>query len=281
MLLNAAKVSLLHIEEQVKRGLITDPDLAGIQQASYQHHKAEVARLESEKTRLTNNATTAQRRRGYKRLLSEVMDEWVDVYPPNDLIPPDEYPEMVELFVEKVFLDPLSPRFYQLTILWRDPAWGVDKLIFFRSGNPSISWSKEEDTTIRRLWPRASKETILATLPTRSWTGLRHRASRLKVRRIIDEANTHALPETVSWQDVAVMALYNVTEETLRKELGAKLIAWTNTPRQDMEKVTDEVPDANLDNQWTSTYQPYTLFDPSLIISWLQRILSRRRPTTK
>ena len=178
------------------------------------------------------------------------MDEWVDVYPPNDLIPPDEYPEMVELFVEKVFLDPLSPRFYQLTILWSDPAWGIDKLIFFRSGNPSISWSKEEDTTIRRLWPRASKETILAALPARSWTGLRHRASRLKLRRIIDEANIHKLPETVSWQDVAVMALYNVTEETLRKELGAKLIAWTNTPRQIMEKVTNGVPDANLDTLW-------------------------------
>jgi hypothetical protein len=178
------------------------------------------------------------------------MDEWIDVYPPEDLIPPDEYPEMVELFVEKAFLDPLSPRFYQLTILWRDPAWGVDKLVFFRSGNPSINWSKEEDTTIRRLWPQASKEERLAALPIRSWTALRHRASRLKVRRLIDEANTNALPETVSWQDVAVMTLYNVTEETLRKETGAKLIACANAPRQDMGKATDGVPDANLGNQW-------------------------------
>jgi DNA invertase Pin-like site-specific DNA recombinase len=250
MLLRAAKASLLQIEDQVKRGLITNKELAAIQQASYEQHQAEVARLESEKARLTNNTTSAQKRRSYRRLLNEVMDEWIDVYPPEDLIPPDEYPEMVELFVEKAFLDPLSPRFYQLTILWRDPAWGVDKLVFFRSGNPSINWSKEEDTTIRRLWPQASKEELLAALPIRSWTALRHRASRLKVRRLIDEANTNALPETVSWQDVAVMTLYNVTEETLRKETGAKLIACANAPRQDMEKATDGVPDANLGNQW-------------------------------
>jgi hypothetical protein len=181
------------------------------------------------------------------------MDEWEGVYPPEDLIPPDEYPKMVELFVEKVFLDPLSPRFYQLTILWRDPAWGIDKLIFFRSGNPSVSWSEEEDSTIRSLWPQASKEELLAALPIRSWTGLRHRASRLKVRRIIDGPNTHELPETVSWQDMAVMSLYNVTEEMLRKEIGAKLIAWANMSREDMEKVTDGVPDAKLGNQWIST----------------------------
>lgn len=85
-------------------------------------------------------------------------------------------------------------------------------------GNPSVSWSEKEDSTIRRLWPQASKEELLAALPIRSWTGLRHRASRLKVRRIIDRPNTHELPETVNWQDMAVMSLYNVTEEMLRKE---------------------------------------------------------------
>jgi hypothetical protein len=252
MLLNAAKASLQQIEAQVKRGLITNKELADIQQASYEHHITEVARLESEKARLTNNLSSAQKRRTYKILLNEVMDEWEEVYPPEDLIPPDEYPEMIELFVEKVFLDPLSPRFYRLTILWRDPMWGVDQLIFFRSGNPSVSWSTEEDNTIRRLWSQASKEALLRALPIRSWTGLRHRASRLKVRRIIDEPNTNALPETVSWQDMAVMSLYNVTEETLRKEIGAKLIACSHSPRQDMGNVTGSVPDANLGNQWTS-----------------------------
>jgi hypothetical protein len=72
----------------------------------------------------------------------------------------------------------------------------------------------------------------------------------VKVRRIIDEPDTNALPETVSWQDMAVMSLYNVTEETLRKEIGAKLIACSHLPRQDMENVAGSVPDANLGNQW-------------------------------
>jgi hypothetical protein len=251
MLLNAARASLQQIEAQVKRGLITNKELADIQQASYEQHIAEVARLEGERARLTNNLSSAQKRRTYKRLLNEVMDEWEGVYPPEDLIPPDEYPEMVELFVERVLLDPLSPRFYRLTILWRDPAWGVDKLIFFRSGNPSVSWSKEEKSTLRRLWPEASKEELLRALPTRSWTGLRHRASRLKVRRIIDEPDASALPETVSWQDMAVMSLYNVREEMLRKEMGAKLIAHAHTPRQDTENAAGSVPDANSGNQRT------------------------------
>jgi len=252
MLLNAAKASLQQIEAQVKRGLITNKELADIQQASYEHHITEVARLESEKARLMNNLSSAQKRRTYKRLLNEVMDEWEGVYPPEDLIPPEEYPEMIELFVEKVFLDPLSPRFYRLTILWRDPMWGVDQLIFFRSGNPSVGWSTEEKSIIRRLWPQASKEELLRALPIRSWTGIRHRASRMKVRRIIDEPNTNALPETVSWQDMAVMSLYNVTEETLRREKGAKLITCSHSPRQDTENVASSVPDATLGNQWIS-----------------------------
>ena len=46
---------------------------------------------------------------------------------------------------------------------------------------------------------------------------------------------------------MAVMSLYNVTEEALRKEMGAKLIACAHTPRQDMENVAGSVPGANRD----------------------------------
>ncbi len=44
------------------------------------------------------------------------------------------------------------------------------------------------------------------------------------------------------------MTPYNVAEETLRKEIGAKLVACADTPREDTEKATAVVPDANLGN---------------------------------
>ena len=246
MLLHAAKASQRSIEEQVEKGLITDPVLAHIQQASYQKHQAEVARIENQKAQLVRTATAAQKRRDYKRMLREVMDEWTDIYPPQDLILPDEYPELVEIFLAKAYLDPLSPRFYRLTLYWRDPAWGVNTLIFFRSGNPSLSWSKDEDNTVRSLWPSASKEGLLRVLPIRSWTGIRHRASRLEIRRTKDAGDDSGLPDTFCWQDLQVMALYNVREDTLRMGKGAKLIDYTNTLPQIEEGQASDETGANL-----------------------------------
>lgn len=44
-------------------------------------------------------------------------------------------------------------------------------------------WSKEEDAQIRKFFPGASQERVLAALPGRSWTSVHRRASHLKVRR--------------------------------------------------------------------------------------------------
>jgi hypothetical protein len=47
----------------------------------------------------------------------------------ENVVPPEKYPVMVGVFVERVVLDNIVSRFYTMIIRWRDLAWGIDELI--------------------------------------------------------------------------------------------------------------------------------------------------------
>jgi hypothetical protein len=45
-------------------------------------------------------------------------------------------------------------------------------------------WSEEEIGTLREVWPRESRRTILTRLPNRSWYSIASKASALGIRRL-------------------------------------------------------------------------------------------------
>jgi hypothetical protein len=47
----------------------------------------------------------------------------------ENVVPPEKYPVMVDIFVEKVVIDNIVPRLYTMIIHWSDLAWGIDELI--------------------------------------------------------------------------------------------------------------------------------------------------------
>ncbi|MGZ3629884.1 MAG: hypothetical protein ACXVDN_19770, partial [Ktedonobacteraceae bacterium] len=180
---------------------------------------------------IARQTSQTEQRRTYKELILEVKQYWpdADVYPPEDLIPLDELPMIVDTFVEKVVLDILSPHFYQLMIYWRDPVWGVNTLVCYRGGQPAISWTDEENSILRLYYPTTTRDEIMRLLPERTYNAIQSRASyfRIPKRRTF---NTENMPYTLSLSDYEVMAtIGNVTEEDLNGErfveiAGAKLV---------------------------------------------------------
>jgi hypothetical protein len=181
---------------------------------------------------LARQSTQTAQRQTYKELILKVKKYWPDndIYPPEDLIPLDELPMIVETFVERVVLDTLSPHFYQITIYWRDPVWGADNLICYRGVNPCIQWSDEENSLLRQHYPTTTRDEIMRLLPDRTYNSIQSRASifRIPKRRTF---NTENMPYSLSLRDYEVMGeLGNVTEDdllngdTFVEIAGAKLV---------------------------------------------------------
>ncbi len=116
--IHATMAAMLRIEEQAKNGELTNPKLARKANEKYELLEQELARLEGRKATIYSTTTRAQRRVGYKELMKRAGDRWSEVVKPEDI------PEMVDTFVEKVVWAILSPHFYSLSVHWRDPEWG-------------------------------------------------------------------------------------------------------------------------------------------------------------
>ncbi len=233
MQLKATENLISAIEQQLDSGRLTDPDLLERANNNYGKHKEELKRLRGQREQLLGQSTMTEKRRSYKELILDVIQYWndEDVYPPEDLIPADELPMIVDTFAEKVVLDSLSPRFYRIAIHWRDPDWGIDVMICFRSGNPSVGWRDEELTLIREHYTTSSREELMRLLPGRSYMGIQHKASRLGMSKGYS-LNTEDLPLNLSLQDYEVAEELDVTESMLAEEgryveiAGAKMVKW-------------------------------------------------------
>ncbi len=173
--IHATQAAMQRIEEQVDNGELTNPTLARKANQRYGRLEQELTRLEGRKATLLSTTTRAQRRVGYKELMKRAGDRW------SELVTPEDLPEMVDTFVEKVVWAILSPHFYTLTIHWRDPEWGVDELLCFRELHPTIKWTKEEDAVLREKYPTATAEELTALFPERTPPGIRKRARRLGI----------------------------------------------------------------------------------------------------
>jgi len=192
----------------------------------YNRFSSEHEALTRRREVLLQQTSQSQKRRTYKELILKVLTYWPDaqVYPPEALIPPEELPMIVDTFVTQVGLDTLSPHFYKMVIVWRDPAWGEDTLICFRSGNPAIQWSDEEDAILRAHYPTTTRDEIMRLLPMRSYASIQSRASFYTIRKMRTH-NTEHLPYGLSLQDYTVMQEIGMSLEALQSGQGVVNLA--------------------------------------------------------
>jgi hypothetical protein len=231
--IKAAEKLMRDIEQQIDSGKLTDTDLLGKANDSYARRKQDLKRLQGQREQLVGQSTMTEKRRSYKELILGVLQYWrdEDVYPPEDLIPAEELPLIVDTFVERVILDTLSPRFYRIAIHWRDPQWDTDVMDCFRSGSPSLQWSDEEKELLREHYATSSREEMMRLLPQRSYMGIRHKGSRLGIAKSYSW-NEQALPLNLSLQDYEVAGQLGITEGMLQEDgrymevAGAKLVSW-------------------------------------------------------
>ena len=207
----ATKALIKRTFEQVKSGKFTDPDLAQAANDSYIAAKAELERLEVRKQDITQIASEDEERRTYKALMQDVGNAW------NDIVMPEEYPRLIYLFIESVVIEFLSPRFFTLTIKWRDSEWPQDKATCYRSASPSLTWTQAEEEQLASLYSDATRFDLLKALPRRSFIAIATYAEEKGMRR-----NYHSeeagVPWFTCWLDWQLMQEYGLEEVQLRKE---------------------------------------------------------------
>jgi hypothetical protein len=240
--IKAAEAQMGKLEKQAEVGELTDPDLQKKANATYIRLKEDLVRLRARLAEVTANKTHAQKRRSYQQMMREAGECW------DEVVHPDEIPLMVDAFVERVVLQPLSPRFYTMRVHWLDPEWGIDEALCFRDGNPSLRWRKQEDELLQLLYAKASREELIQAIPARSFNSMRHRAHTKGLPRLVYEPSS--IPPTICWNDFQFMQEHGLTEEQLRARKGDKVEKphWTNdederlrlyypkTPREELLK---------------------------------------------
>ncbi len=218
--IRAAESSMARIKEDVKSGRVKNPDLLAALDEQYTNLGIDLARLQELQKTVTKDKSKAQQRRSYKQLMREAGDTWEEV------VLPEEIPLMIDTFVKKIVLAPLSPHFYTMSIHWYDPEWGIDEGMCYRDGNASIRWTDEEDEILRRHYATALREALLKMLPTRNTLAMTTRAQKFNLIREIRYLEPD-IPTTFCWQDWEIMQQYGLTEEQLTSEKGGKSIEWS------------------------------------------------------
>ncbi len=154
--------------------------------------------------------------------MRDIGDAW------DEIVMPEEYPHLMYLFVKSVTLNHLSPRFFILTIEWRDPAWDIDKALCYKNGNPSLDWIEEEEEILRQHYTRATRKELLQLLPRRTYCGIVRHAECIGAGHREVMTPEPDVPRRTSWQDWQLMQELGLSEEALRSEEGVKMVSWAD-----------------------------------------------------
>ncbi len=241
--ITATKSLLRKIEQQVDSGEFTNPKLAQRANKRYGELEMELQRLEQNLEHVTRGGTKARKRRTYKQMMYEV-GEVLDEETLDELIPPNEMPEFIDAFIQKVVVDTLGPRFYKLHIHWVDPMWGIDELFCYRGGNPSSVWSAEEKALLKEHLLTMSREELMKLLPQRSYRSIATMALKLGLRcegmyKIYPDQ-----PYDLCWGDWQIIQEYGLTEEETRGSNQGRLIIWLSSSPKVVESDNSKVEDS-------------------------------------
>ena len=222
--INATKGRMAKIEAQVDAGELTNPKLAKKANARYNLLETELQRLEDNLEKFIKTGSKARRRRTYKQMMYEVGDA-LNEETMDELVPPEEMPQFIDTFVEKVVFEPRTTHFYKLYVHWCDPEWGIDELLCYRAGNPSSRWTDHELTLLRQHFPTTAREEIMQILPKRSCRAMADMAKK-RGFPVAGMYKTHpVLPYEYCWEDWQVMQKYGLTESDLGSLKEGRMIA--------------------------------------------------------
>jgi Resolvase, N terminal domain/Recombinase len=150
----------------------------------------------------------------YKDLIDKMGKYW-------KRYPFEDRQALVALLIRRVYLEPLSHHFMQMTIEWKE--FPPDVGIIWRRHADSLYWDEEEDTILRELYPTEPPESVLQALPHRTWTGIMSRASELPVRRLKKPGGI--LDKHMSLEDLQIIETYGIPVQNLG---GTLFVQWVS-----------------------------------------------------
>lgn len=111
--------------------------------------------------------------------------------------------EFVNLFLQDVILDSMSPHWLRLEIVWNHPAWETDILYIYRQRASADRWTDEERELLALTYPTASQEELLQLFPVKTWHGITEEAGHIGVTRA--QWKWYDYPHSLSWADIQFM----------------------------------------------------------------------------
>ncbi len=96
----------------------------------------------------------------------------------------------------------------KLTIEWSPLLAGenyIEFVLFLKTLRATPRWTREEDATLKAMYPQSPKDDILAALPRRSWHAI--------TMRVKGRSETQAIMDTLSLEDLAMMNEYGIKQE--------------------------------------------------------------------
>jgi hypothetical protein len=135
----------------------------------------------------------------------------------------DERRSFIHLVTESIVLEEIASGWLRLTIGWSllmgfispttSTMQAVDVAYIWRQSG--TRWSDDEEDTIRKLYPNATRAEILHALPNRSWASIGARAKRLSpaVRRYNLNKEHWSIPDDMSLSDAQVISEFMLEPE--------------------------------------------------------------------
>jgi Resolvase, N terminal domain len=148
----------------------------------------------------------------YKDLIDKMGKYW-------ERYPFEDRQALVVLLIRRVFLEPLSHHFMQMTIEWKE--FPSDVGIIWRRNADTFYWSVDEDNILNELYPTEPPEALLQALPNRTWKGILSRASGLGIRRLKKPGGV--LYPQMSVEDLQIREKYAIPMENLG---GTLFVQW-------------------------------------------------------
>jgi hypothetical protein len=225
--------SLIHdLDEQIKGITLTlkSPKLEASERDEFieERHRAKNRRenLQKEWNLLQQPFSSVRK---YDNLIEQMGKYW-------DRYPLDERQGLVNMLVKKVYLQPLSCHFIQMTIQWK---WFPEDIgIIWRSQPASTQWTDEEIAILKEIYEHATPCEVLEALPSRTWDACHIKALSKGLKRHTPHSLTDhlrrynlgneydILRSSLSMEDINTINTFKIPSENLRAR-GVLFITWS------------------------------------------------------
>jgi hypothetical protein len=142
-------------------------------------------------------------------------------------MPVSKRKRLIRLLGTDANMSELSPHFLRLDVQLAAPVSTHMTLYLYRNNGSRQFWTEEEDSKLAGLFPKASRQAVMAELPLHSWTSICHRGwERLQIRR------TANAKDTITHADMQVMKEHGARVDKLVWKIGRDVVeqAWGAHP---------------------------------------------------